>query len=186
MTGVTSLWMPILLSAVLVFVVSSIIHMLTPWHKGDYTKVPDEDRVMEALRPFDLRPGDYMMPRPSSMADFKSPEFLEKRRKGPVMMFTVFPGGAVSMAPQLAGWFLYSLVVGTFAAYMASRTVPVGAPYLHVFRIVGTTAFMGYALALWQMTIWYRRALGTTIRSTIDGLVYACLTAGVFGWLWPR
>jgi hypothetical protein len=186
MTGVTSLWMPILVSAVLVFVVSSIIHMMTPWHKGDYPKVPDEDRVMDALRPFNLRPGDYMMPRPGSMADFKSPEFLEKMKKGPVVMFTVFPGGGTSMAPQLVGWFLYSVVVSTFAAYMASRTVPVGAPYLLVFRIVGTTAFVGYALALWQMTIWYRRALGTTVRSTIDGLVYACLTAGVFGWLWPR
>ena len=120
------------------------------------------------------------------MADLKAPEFLEKRKKGPAMTFTVFPGGDVSMASQLGGWFLYSVVVGTFAAYMASRTVPVGAPYLQVFRIVGTTAFIGYALALWQMTIWYRRALGTTIRSTIDGLVYACLTAGAFGWLWPR
>ncbi len=186
MTGVTSLWIPILLSAVLVFVVSSIIHMATPFHKGDYRKVPDEDRVMEALRPFNLAPGDYMMPRPSSMKDMSSPVFLEKRKKGPVVMFTVFPSGDVSMGAQLLGWFVYSVVVGTFAAYMASRTVPVGAHYLHVFRIVGTTAFMGYALALWQSSIWYKRNLGTTIRLQIDGLVYACLTAGVFGWLWPR
>lgn len=186
MTGVTSLWMPILLSAVLVFVLSSIIHMLTPFHKGDYGKVPEEDKVMEALRPFNLPPGDYMMPRPSSTKDMSSPEFLEKRRKGPVVMFTVFPGGEVGMGKQLAGWFLYSIVVGIFAAYLASRTVPVGAHYLLVFRIVGTTAFMGYALALWQSSIWYRRALGTTIRLNIDGLVYACVTAGTFGWLWPR
>lgn len=186
MTGLTSLWMPILLSAVLVFVVSSIIHMLTPFHKGDYGKVPEEDKVMEALRPFNLSPGDYMMPRPSSMKDMSSPEFLAKRKKGPVVMFTVFPGGEVGMGKQLAGWFLYSIVVGIFAAYLASRTVPVGAHYLHVFRIVGTTAFMGYALALWQSSIWYKRNLGTTIRLTIDGLVYACLTAGTFGWLWPK
>jgi hypothetical protein len=186
MTGVLSLWMPILLSAILVFVVSSIIHMMTPWHKGDYPKVPDEDRVMDALRPFGIPPGDYMMPRPQSMEDMRSAAFLEKRKKGPVMMLTVFPSGAVSMTSNLLGWFLYSVVVSGFAAYVASRAVPVGAPYLHVFRFVGTTAFIGYSLALWQMLIWYRRALGTTIRSTVDGLVYALLTAGTFGWLWPR
>jgi hypothetical protein len=90
------------------------------------------------------------------------------------------------MTSNLLGWFLYSVVVSGFAAYVASRAVPVGAPYLHVFRFVGTTAFIGYSLALWQMLIWYRRALGTTIRSTVDGLVYALLTAGTFGWLWPR
>jgi hypothetical protein len=73
-----------------------------------------------------------------------------------------------------------------FAAYLASRALPPGAPYLEVFRFAGCTAFVGYTLALWQMTIWYRRALGTTIRSTIDGLIYALLTAGVFGWLWPH
>ncbi len=186
MTGVSSLWMPILLSAVLVFVVSSIIHMMTPWHKGDYPKVPDEDRVMDALRPFAIPPGDYMMPRPKSMEDMRSPEFLEKRKKGPVMMFTVYPSGTFSMTSNLVNWFLYSVVVSVFAAYVTSRAVPVGAPYLQVFRFVGTTAFMGYALALWQMWIWYRRALGTTIRSTVDGLLYALLTAGTFGWLWPR
>jgi hypothetical protein len=186
MTGLLSLWMPILLSAVIVFVVSSIIHMLTPWHKGDYPKVPDEDKVMDALRPFNLPPADYMMPRPASMADMNSPEFLEKRKKGPVMMFTVFPSGPVSMGSSLLGWFVYSVVIGAFAGYLASRTVPVGAPYLRVFRVVGTTAFLGYAGALAQMSIWYRRAWGTTIRSTIDGLVYAMLTAGTFGWLWPR
>jgi hypothetical protein len=54
-----------------------------------------------------------------------------------------------------------------------------------VFRVVGTTAFMGYALGLWQMSIWYKRSAVTTLKSTFDGLVYACLTAGAFGWLWP-
>src|SRR5215468_884103 len=186
MTGLLSLWMPILLSAVLVFVVSSIIHMVTPWHKGDYPKVPDEDKVMDSLRPFNIPPGDYMMPRPASMQDMKSPEFLEKQKKGPVVMFTVFPSGPASMGPALLGWFVYSLVMGAFAGYLASRTVPVGALYLQVFRVVGTAAFLGYAAALWQAAIWYRRALGTTIRSTIDGLIYAGLTAGTFGWLWPR
>jgi hypothetical protein len=186
MTGLHSLWLPILLSSVIVFLVSSIIHMALPWHKSDYPKVPNEDKVMEALRPFAIPPGDYMIPRPSSAQDMRSPEFLEKRRKGPVMVLTVLPSGPPSMGSYLGLWFLYSAVVGLLAAYVAGRALPVGAPYLHVFRFVGATAFIGYSVALWQMSIWYRRAWLTTIKATVDGLIYALLTAGTFGWLWPR
>ena len=186
MTGIIELWLPILLSAVIVFVVSSLIHMVTPWHKSDYPKVPDEDKVMDALRPLAIPPGDYMIPRPSSSREMRSPEFAEKMRKGPVVVLTVMPNGPVSMGRNLILWFLYAVVVGVFAAYVAGRALPPGAAYLSVFRFAGCTAFVGYALALWQMSIWYRRAWSTTIKVTVDGLVYALLTAGTFGWLWPR
>ena len=160
--------------------------MAVSWHKSDYSKLPDEDRVMEALRPFAIPPGDYMVPRPSSMQDMKSAEFSDKMKKGPVFVATIYPNGAFSMGRNLLLWFLYCGVVGFFAAYIASRALPVGAAYLHVFRFVGATAFIGYSMALWQMSIWYRRAWSTTIKSTIDGLIYALVTAGTFGWLWPR
>ncbi len=186
MVGLSSLWLPILLSAVIVFVVSSIIHMALPWHKSDYPRLANEDKVMDALRPLALPPGDYMMPCPSSMQEMRSPGFLDKRNKGPVLVMTVFPNGPVAMGPQLIQWFLYAVVVGVFAAYVAGRALPVGAPYLQVFRFAGVTAFVGYALALWQMTIWYRRSWLTTLKSTVDGLIYGLLTAGTFGWLWPR
>jgi hypothetical protein len=186
MTGLSALWLPILLSAVAVFVASSIIHMATPWHKSDYPKVPNEDRVMDALRPLAIPPGDYMVPRASSSQEMRSPEFLERLKKGPVLVMTVLPSGEFGMARSLVLWFLFAVVVGIFAGYIAGRALPPGAEYLAVFRFAGATAFIGYSLALWQMSIWYRRALGTTIRSTIDGLVYAGLTAGMFGWLWPR
>ena len=186
MTALHLLWLPVLLSSVFVFVVSSIIHMALPWHKSDYRKVPDEDRVMDALRPFAIPPGDYMIPRPSSMQDMKSPEFADKMKKGPVIVLTVMPNGVTSMGRNLILWFLYSGVVGVFAAYIAGRALPVGAPYLHVFRFAGATAFLAYSLALWQFSIWYRRSWATTIKSTVDGLIYALVTAGTFGWLWPR
>lgn len=179
------LWLPILLSAVFVFLVSSVIHMALPWHKGDYSKVPNEDKVMDALRPFAIPPGDYMMPRASSMKDMSSPEFTEKMKKGPVMIFTVVPNGPATMGKSLTLWFLYSVLVGFFAAYLTGRTLAAGADYLEVFRYIGTTAFLGYSLALLQTSIWYRRAWSTTIKSMIDGLIYALVTAGVFGWLWP-
>jgi hypothetical protein len=90
------------------------------------------------------------------------------------------------MGKSLILWFLYSVVISIFAAYVAGRAVPAGTDYLHVFRFAGVTAFLGYSGALWQSSIWYNRSWTTTIKSTIDGLLYGLLTAGTFGWLWPR
>ena len=186
MVAITTLWLPILLSAVFVFIASSIIHMATSLHKNDHKKVPDEDKAMDAIRPLNIPPGDYMMPRCANSKEMKSPEFTEKLKKGPVMLLTVYPNGPFAMWQSLVQWFLYSIVIGIFSAYVAGRALTVGTEYLQVFRFAGVTAFLGYAVALWQLSIWYKRSWGTTFRLTIDGLVYALLTAGVFGWLWPR
>ena len=186
MTGILSLLIPIVLSAVIVFVVSSIIHMASPWHKNDYPKMPNEDQVRNALRPLAIPPGDYMIPRPSGSEEMRSPEFAEKVRQGPNMVVTVMPNAPFSMKSNLIQWFLYALVVSVLAAYVAGRALPAGSPYLSVFRFVGVTAFIGYSVALWQMSIWYRRAWSITVKASVDGLIYALLTAGTFGWLWPR
>lgn len=186
MTALSSLWLPILLSAVLVFVASSVIHMVTPWHKTDFKKLPDEDRARDGLRALAIAPGDYMSPCPSSHEEMKSPEFKAKLEQGPRLVMTVMPNGPFSMGKPLAQWFVFCLVVSFFAAYVASRTLAHGAPYMHVFQLVSVTAFMGYSLALWPMSIWYQRSWTTTIKSTVDGAAYALLSAGVFGWLWVR
>jgi hypothetical protein len=141
---------------------------------------------MDALRPLAIPPGDYMIPRPASRDEMRSAEFAEKIKKGPVMMLTVWPSGPISMRRNLVLWFLYAVVVGVFAAFVAGRALPVGAPYRPVFKFAGITAFAGYSLALWQMAIWYRRSWITTLKATVDGLIYGMLTAGTFGWLWPR
>ena len=186
MTALQLLWLPILLSSVVVFIMSSVIHMASPWHKNDYPKVPNEDKMRDVLRPLAIPPGDYLIPRPSSRQEMRSPEFIEKMKKGPVMMFTVMPGGSMAMGKQLAQWFLFSVVVGIFAACVAGSALPPGASYRAVFHFAGLTAFAGYTLALWPMSIWYRRSWITTIKATVDGLIYALLTAGVLAWLWPH
>lgn len=186
MVPVMSLWLPIALSAVVVFIVSSIIHMFLPYHKNDVAKVPSEDDVMAALRKFTIPPGDYMLPKPDSSAQMKEPAFIEKMKQGPVISMTVFPGGSFSMGSSLGQWFVYCLVIGVFAAYVAGRALPTGADYLAVFRYAGVTAFAGYALGQLQQSIWWKRSWTTTFKHVFDGLVYALFTAGVFGWLWPR
>lgn len=186
MTGFASLWLPILLSSVIVFLVSSAIHMAPLWHKNDYPRVPDEDRLMNALRPLALPQGDYLVPRAMGGAEMKSPEFVEKMRTGPNLILTVLPNGPWSMGRNLGLWFVYVLVVSILAAYVAGRALPPGAVYLEVFRFAGTAAFLAYSVGLWQMSIWFRRSWSLTIWATVDGLIFALLTAGVFGWLWPR
>lgn len=185
MTALSALWLPILLSAVIVFAVSSLFHTMAPWHKGDYPRLPNQDKVRDALRPLALPPGDYLVPRPENPAEMRTPEFAQKLSEGPNVILTVMPNGPWPVGRQLASWFLYCVGVGFFAAYLASRALAPGAAYLSVFRFVGAAAFSAYVIALWQMSIWYGRSWSATIKATGDGLVYALLTAGTFGWLWP-
>jgi hypothetical protein len=186
MTSLSALWLPILLSSVFVFVVSSVIHMAPLWHKNDFPKVSRENEVMDALRPFAIPPGDYMIPRCASREEMRSAEFAEKLKKGPVMMMTVFPNGMMSMGRNLVLWFVYLLVVGLFAACVAGGALPAGAPFSHAFHFTGIVAFVAYGVALWQMSIWYRRAWSLTLKATLDGVIYAVVTGATFGWLWPR
>jgi hypothetical protein len=187
MTVLHVLWLPILLSAVFVFVASALIHMaLSWWHKSDYTKLPQEEKVMEALRSFGLPPGDYFAPLCANMSEMKTPEFKEKMNKGPVLTMTVMPNGQMNMGKSLGLWFVYVLVVSYLAGYVAAHALPVGPGRGAILKIAGVSSFLGYAGALWQMSIWYRRSWLTTIKTTVDGAIYAAVTAYTFACFWPR
>lgn len=185
MDSLVMLWLPIVLSAVAVFIVSSVLHMLFTYHNSDYKTIPSEDKVMEDLRKYNIPPGDYMIPYCSANKERNTPEYKEKVNKGPVMVTTVFPSGQMSMGASLISWFIYSLIVGIFSAYVVWHALLPGAHYMLVFRIVAFTAFAGYSLALMQNSIWYRKNWNATLKSMFDGLIYALFTAGIFGWLWP-
>ncbi len=186
MVTIISLWLPILLSAVLVFIVSSLIHTVLGYHNTDYGKVPEEDKFSDAVRPLNIPAGDYVVPACTSSKERKEAAFKEKLSKGPVLFMTVMQSGEFKMGGSLIQWFIYCVVVGMFAAYTSGHALGAGANYLSVFRIAASTAFAGYALALFQHSIWYKRSWKTTFKSVFDGLIYALLTAGVFGWLWPK
>jgi len=185
MVSITALWLPVLVSALFVFVASSIIHMVLALHRNDFRKVPDEDRLLDAFRTVHLRTGDYCMPFAESPKALKDPAFLDKLRRGPTVFMTVLPGRELAMGGQLAHWFVFSVVVSVFAGYIAGAALPAGAEYLQVFRFVGTTAFVGYTMGFYPQSIWYKRPWVLQLKNTFDGLVYGLLTAGVFGWLWP-
>ena len=184
MVSLTSLWLPILLSAVAVFIASSIIHMVLTYHRTDFAKLPSEPEIADALRRFNIPPGDYVLPYCSSPAEMKTPEFQERWKKGPRLMATVWDGSR-AMGSQLAQWFVFCAVVSLFAGYVASRSLAPAAEYLDVSQIASTTAFLGYSMAQWSNVIWYKRSATTALKGTVDGLIYGLLTGGMFGWLWP-
>jgi hypothetical protein len=186
MTTLASLWLPILLSAVFVFIASSLVHMVLPWHKNDYPAMSNEDAVLDALRPLNIPPGDYFIPRPRSREQMKDPAFLERVNRGPVVLFTVMPSGMMGMGKTFVQWFIYVLVISVFSAYVAGRALPPASPFAQALRFAGVAAFLSYTLALWPMSIWYRRSWSITIKQTVDGLLYAIVTGVTFGWLWPR
>jgi hypothetical protein len=185
MTPLSALWLPIVLSAVVVFVASSIMHMLLPYHRSDYQQLPDEERVLPVLRAAGLKRGLYVFPF-TTHKDMKSPAVIEQYKQGPVGMMTIAPNGPPVMPKFLGQWFGYCLLVGLVVAYLAVHTILPGAHHRHIFRVVGTAAFLAYSLGNISNSIWKMQTWSTTIKEAIDGVVYALLTAGVFAWLWPQ
>ena len=170
MVSLATLWIPIVLSTVIVFIASSILHMVLPYHKSDYRKLSEEDKVMAALR------AELALSRRAD-TEFK---------QGPVGLLTVFPSGVVRMGKFLGLWFVYCLIIGFFTAYLTGHTVAPGAHYPAVFRVAGTAAFMAYGLGGPSNGIWKGLPWSMVSKECLDGLIYGLLTAGTFGWLWPR
>ena len=185
MVPLSTLWIPIVLSAVIVFVASSILHMLIPYHRGDYRRLPDEDKVRAALRAAGLKRGLYIFPF-GTHQDMKSPAMVEKYNQGPVGMITVFENGAPAMPKFLGQWFVFCLIVSFFVAYLTGHTVAPGLSYLQVFRVAGTAGFLAYGLGRLSDGIWRGQPWSVVLKEVFDGLIYGLLTAGTFGWLWPR
>lgn len=185
MVSLMALWLPILLSAVAVFIVSSIIHMVFKYHNSDYSQVPNEDAVMEGMRAHNIPPGDYVMPHAPDLKAAGTDAFKEKQNKGPVVVMTVQPSGPCGMGQPLLFWFLFCLVIGVLVAYIARMSLPAGTDYLLVHRVTGATAFCAYGLGQLPNSIWFKKSWSGTLKNVFDGLVYGLVTGGVFGWLWP-
>lgn len=185
MTTIASLWLPILLSGVLVWIASAIAWTVMPHHKTDWKALPDEESARKALKPQNLSPGQYVVPHAASMAATKDPTYLQKYQEGPVAYLTVVPSGAPTMGGKMVGSFVMYLVVGVVVAYLAGRTLEPGTAYLQVFRITSTAAWIAYAFGGISDSIWFGRPWSVTAKNFVDALVYALLTGGTFGWLWP-
>lgn len=185
MVPLAALWLPILLSAIIIFIASSIMNTVLPYHRSDYRQLPEEDKLLAILRGAGLTRGLYIFPF-ATHKEMKSPAIQEKYKQGPVGMMTLYPNGPVVLPKFLIQWFLYCLLIIFFVAYLAAHTVLPAAPVRHVFRVVGTAAFLGFGLGCFANAIWKGQTWSATLKEVFDGLVYALLTAATFAWLWPH
>lgn len=180
---ILSLWLPILLSAIAVFVASSLIWTVVQWHNADWKKLPDEEAARSALS--GTPAGEYAMPHAADAKARRDEAWQARFREGPTAMLVVLPPGGPAMGRQLLQWFVYTLVVSFLVAYVASVTLPAGTDYLTVFRVVGTVAILAWAGNAGTGSIWFGHGWARTAKDVADGIVYGLLTAGIFGWLWP-
>jgi hypothetical protein len=186
MVSLAQLWLPIVLSAVLVFFASSVLNMLLKfWHTPDYHGFSNEDEVRATIRKGNPVIGLHTIPycKPD---DMKKPETQAKFREGPIAFVSVRRSGDMNMGAYLGQWFVFCLLVSVFAAYLAGVVLAVGTPCLQVCRVVGTAAFMAHALGCLPNAIWWGHPWRSTMKYAIDGLIYALIVAATFGWLWPR
>jgi hypothetical protein len=179
-----SLWLPVVVSAVAVFVVSSILHMLLKYHRADYKKLSDEEAVRQAIRQGTSGPGVYAIPYAVD-AQMKDPALLKKYEEGPVGLITLMRSGRLNMGKYLGLWFLFCLLVSFVTAYVARHVLEPGEDPLNVLRVTATIAFMAYAFGRIQESIWMAIPWPNTLRGIVDGLVYALTTGIVFWLLWP-
>ncbi len=186
MDFIAQLWMPILVSAVLVFVASSLIHMVFKWHNADYHKLANEDEVRAVLRAGSPTPAEYVIPHCADMKQMKNPEFVKKFEEGPVAMLTLRAPGPPKMGGALGLWFAYTVLIGAIAAYIAQKTLIGPVNFLQVCRVVGTLTFVAYVGGSVQSGIWMGKPWGSVAKDVLDGAIYATLTAVTFAWLWPH
>lgn len=183
MVAWSALLVPILIAVALVFVASSVIHMVLQWHKPDYRKLPDEEAARAAMR--GLPPGEYIVPHCLDPKQMAEPGMAKRIEEGPSLVIWSKAPGQMQLGPFLGKWVLYVLVVSSVVAYVARAVLPPGAEYLQVFQLVGATAWLAYAWSTPADSIWKGKPWSSTARYLVDGLVYAALTAGAFAWRWP-
>jgi hypothetical protein len=181
-----SLWLPVVVSAVAVFVLSSLAHMVLKHHRADHKRLPDEEAIAGAIRKAGVAPGVYTLPYCAEMSQMKDPAFQKKFTDGPVGHFTILRNGPPNMAKYLGLWFVFCVLVSFTAAYIARHTLlPGAADAARALQITGAVAFVGYGYGCFVDSIWKGAPWGNTFRGLLDALIYSVATGFVFKLLWP-
>lgn len=186
MQFVVELWKPIVFSGLAVFVLSALVWTVLPHHKKEWQRLSNEDDVLNAIRAGNPAPGLYSFPFASDMKEMGAPELIAKMERGPMGYLTIAPNGAPQMGPMMAKSLVYNIGIAFFVAYVAYHALAPGADYLEVFRLTGTVGFMACALGSVSDSIWFGKPWKSWLLHAFDGLMYALVIGGFFGWLWPR
>lgn len=180
-----SLWLPVVVSAVAVWLVSAVLHMVLKYHRADYKQLSDEEGIGHTLRKAASAPGVYVIPYCADMSQMKDPAFRKKYEEGPVALITVMRNGVPNMGKNLVQWFLFCFLVSFATGYVARHTLGFDTDALKVLRVTGTVAFIGYGFGNFQDSIWHGIPWSNSLRGLVDAAVYGLVTGLVFRFLWP-
>lgn len=184
MVSLTALWLPIVVSAVLVFIVSALVWTVLKIHDPEWNPLPNDDRIYPVLREARPAPGQYYFPAAMKEAE-KDPAVAASLKDAVSGYVYVNRQNPFDMRRNISFAIIHQFVIAIVVAYLAGRTLPAGTDYLAVFRVVGTAAVLAYCMGHITYSIWFAHAWRSTWKQIGEGLVYALIMAGVFGWLWP-
>jgi hypothetical protein len=182
MSFLAQLWLPIVVSAVLVFVLSAASHMVLPWHKGEWGRLAAQDQLQAVLA--GVKPGQYGFPAAPDQKQQMSKEWQERWAKGPSGWITIATPGPMNMGKKMGLSFLAFLFIAFADAYVAAHALGPAPHYLAVFRIVGAVGFLTLGVAPVFTSIWYDRPWRAWGADLLDAILFSLAMAGVFGWLW--
>ena len=176
----TSLLLPIALSAVALFFASFLSWMVMQLHRKDWVKLEKEDDFLKAVRKIGIPNGSYMFPGCETPEEMKNEEYKKKWGAGPCGIITIF--SKVNMGKNLGLTFLYFLVASFCLGYLAKLAIEPGEEFLAVFRFVATAGFMTFLAAIIQQAIWFHIRI---IGHVIESVAYAAISGAIFGVMWP-
>lgn len=186
MISTAQLWLPIVLSAIGVFIASSLIHTVLKWHNADYRKLPNEDDVRLAINRGTPAPGLYIIPHCVDGKEMQSPELQKKFVDGPVATVVIRASGPPKLGPHLAKWFALNLVIALAVAHLAGHTIGIGLPRHGVFLFTGIVTLLAYGAGAVSDGIWFGRPWSAVVKDLLDALIYGLVTGAIFTWLWPH
>ena len=179
------LWLPILLSAAGVWILSAIVWMALPHHKQDFIALSDEDAFIDYLRKSGIKPGNYVFPDFRDREAMKSEKICKAMKEGPVGHLSVWQT-PVTMGGKMVATFIVYLVVSTLIAYLTRVASPGAAPFPRVFQVAASAGILAYCFSFIPNALWFGSYRRTIVANFIDGLIYGAITGAIFAWRWPH
>lgn len=178
------LWLPILLSAAVVWIISAVVWTAMPHHKQDFIRLPDEDGFMDDLRKSGIKPGNYVFPDFRGSETMKSEKVQKALEHGPVGHLSLWPT-PLTMGGKLVATFIVYLVVSILIAYLTRVALPGAAPFAKVFQVAGTAGILAYCFSFIPNAVWFGSYKRTIVANFVDGIAYGFITGAIFAWRWP-
>lgn len=184
MEFIAKLWLPMLLSAVAVWLWALLACTILALHKKDWKPLPNDDAFANALRPLNLLPGVYCFPYFKDFKHFNDPAFQARWNAGPNGIIHVWRASQNMGATMLLSFLVY-LVASFFIAYAGYAAMGPIVPHSKTFQVIGAMGVLAYSFAGLPNMIWFQANPRAKVTAVIDGIIMGLITGAIFAALWP-